>query len=263
MRGLARIVTLTSGDTLKLLVGQGGANAGWVSEREARPETATPKLSEIALSSGEIYANVAATQRVLDDPQFDIAQWIADESNIAFSEAEGAAFITGDGTGKPKGFLDYAKVANGSYAWGKLGFVASGNAGALTGDGLIDFYHGLKSGYRTGAAFIMSDATVAAVRKLKDGQGNYLWQPSVVVDVPPTLLGKPVVTDDNMPQIAGNAFPIAFGNWQRGYTILDRFGTRILRDPYTNKPYVMFYITKRVGGAVTNFEAIKLLKISA
>lgn len=265
MRQLARVITI-SGDTYKKLVNQGGAGAGWVGEEQARSETATPTLREIAINTKELYANPAATQTLLDDGRVDIATWLADEVSIEFAEQEGGAFVVGDGVLKPRGLLSYTNVANGSYAWGGLGFIASGAAAAFASsnptDALISLYYSLKSGYRNGASWLMSDAVMEAVRKFKDGQGNYIWaQPGVAGEVA-TILGKPVYNDDNMPALAANAFPVAFGNFQRGYTIVDRFGVRVLRDPYTNKPFVHFYTTKRVGGAVTNFEAIKLLKCS-
>jgi HK97 family phage major capsid protein len=263
IRGLSRVINISSGE-YKKLVNMGGAGSGWAGEEDARPETATPKLREIAIAAMELYANPASTQTALDDASFDVAAWLADEVSIAFAEAEGAAFVAGDGVKKPRGFLQYGTVANASYTWGKLGFIATGNAAGFASsnpaDNLVDLYYGLKAGYRTGAAFVTSDAVLGTIRKFKDGQGNYLFQAPTTEAGVPTLLGKPVVTDDNMPALGSNAFPVAFGNFKRGYLIVDRLGIRILRDPYTNKPYVMFYTTKRVGGGVVNFEALKLLK---
>lgn len=264
MRSLARVITL-SGNEYSVLVSQGGAASGWVGEEDSRPATANPTLSKITLNAGEIYANPAATQRMLDDGVIDIAAWLADEVAIQFAEQEGAAFISGDGIDKPKGFLKETTVANASYAWGKIGFTVTGGAASFASsnpaDAIIQLFYSLKQGYRNGASFLTSDATMGTVRQMKDGQGNYLWAPPTV-NGPDTILGKPVATDDNMPALAANAFPMAFGNWQRGYAIADRLGTRVLRDPFTNKPNVQFYTTKRVAGAVTNFEAIKLLKCS-
>lgn len=268
MRGLSRIVTVGS-DSYKMLVGQGGAASGWVAEKDARSETSTPVLAQLDLAFGEIYANPAASQRSLDDAAFNVESWLADEVGIAFSEAEGAAFISGDGVKKPRGFLAYPTVANASYAWGKLGFVVSGHASAFLAptttaspaDALVDLFYALKAQYRNGASFLTSDAVLGTVRKFKDGDGTWLWQPPTA-EAPATLLGKPIVTDDNMPAVGANKFPIAFGDFGRGYTIGDVVGVRVLRDPFTNKPFVHFYSTKRVGGGVSNFEAIKLLKIS-
>lgn len=269
MRSISRVMNISAA-TYKKLVNQGGAVGGWVGEREQREETATPKLSELEFPAMEIYANPAATQTVLDDARIDIAQWLADECSITFAEMEGPAFVDGDGVKKPRGFLSYDKVADASYAWGKLGYIASGVAASLTdsthngADALIDLVYALKAGYRQGARFIMNRKTQATIRKLKSKTEElYLWQPSIQVGQPATLLGYPITDDDNMPDIGADKFPVGFGDFQRGYLIVDRFGIRVLRDPFTNKPYVHFYTTKRVGGGVQNFEAIKLLKIAA
>lgn len=269
MRDLASVMTIGT-DTYKKLVNQGGASSGWVGEKEARPETDTPTLRELIFNAQELYANPATTQKTLDDARVDIAQWLADEVSIEFAEQEGLAFISGDGVNKPRGLLAYDTVANSSYAWGKLGFIVTGKADGFLAptasvnpaDALIDTYYGIKQQYRNGASWLMSDATMGTVRKFKDGDGNYIWQPPAGTAEVPTILGKPVRTDDNMDAVAANKFPVAFGNFTRGYLIVDRFGIRVLRDPYTNKPYVHFYTTKRVGGGVQNFEAIKLLKVS-
>jgi len=270
MRQIARVMSISAG-VYKKLVNQGGATGGWVGERESRPETNTPTLSELAFNAMEIYANPAATQTLLDDARVDIAAWLADEVSITFAEMEGAAFITGSGVNRPRGLLSYDTVANASYTWGKLGYVATGEAAdwATTSttvsraDALINLYYALKPGYRNGASWLMSDAVMAAVRKFKDPDGAFLWAPPTAAAEMSTVLGKPVYNDDNMQAVGANAYPIAFGNFQRGYLIVDRMGVRVLRDPFTNKPYVHFYTTKRVGGGVQNFEAIKLLKIAA
>lgn len=271
MRGASRVISI-GGNEYKKLVSMGGATSGWVGEEDARTETETPKLREIAINTGEIYANPFATQTLLDDALVDIAAWLADEVSIEFGEQEAVAFLLGNGKKKPRGLLTYDTVANASYgqgkasAWGKVGFVTTGKAGGFAdiapADALSDLYYALRSGYRNGASFLVSDATTGTMRKWKDGQGNYLWAPPTA-DMPATFLGKPVLTDDNMPAVEAGAFPIAFGNFQRAYTIIDRQGVRVLRDPYTNKPFVGFYTTKRVGGGVTNFEAVKLLKVAA
>lgn len=268
MRRLAKVVSVGGGG-YTVPFNMGGAGSGWVGEHDARPETATPKLSELSLSWGELYANPAATQRMLDDARFDIEAWLSDEIAIEFGEKEGGAFIGGNGVNKPRGLLAYEAVANADYVWGKLGYVPSGaaadfKAASATGspaDALVDLYHSLKSGYRNNAAWLMNDLTVAKIRKFKTADGAWLWQPPTS-EAPPTILGKPLYTDDNMPTVEADALAIAFADFRRAYTIGDRFGTRVLRDPYTNKPFVHFYATKRVGGAVTNFEAVKLLKIA-
>jgi HK97 family phage major capsid protein len=268
VRSLARVITIST-DTYKKLVGMGGATSGWVGEEQARPQTATPTLREIAINTGELYAMPAATQKSLDDARIDIAAWLGDEVSIEFAEQEGAAFVSGDGVNKPRGILSYPSVANSSYAWGKLGYTASGVAAALTDgthngtDALIDLYYSLKAGYRNGATWLMSDQVMGTVRKFKDGDGNYIWAPPANQAEMATILGKPVANDDNMDAVGAGKFPLAFGNFSRGYLIVDRAGIRILRDPYTSKPNVLFYTTKRVGGGVVNFEALKLLKVAA
>ena len=269
MRSIASVMSVSAA-SYKKLVNRGGAGAGWVGERQARPETATPTLAELSFPAMEIYANPAATQTLLDDARVDIAAWLAEEVSTAFAEAEGAAFISGDGVNQPRGLLSYDTVANASQSWGNIGYTASGVAAALTDsshngvDALIDLIYSIKQGYRQNARFLMNKSLQATVRKLKSKTEElYLWQPPVQAGQPATLLGYPITDDDNMPDIGAGAFPVAFGDFRRGYLIIDRFGVRVLRDPYTNKPYVHFYTTKRVGGGVQNFEAIKLLKIAA
>lgn len=265
MRQIARVISVGAGGYRKL-VNMGGATSGWTGEEDARGATATPTLRELSLPFGEIYAEPAVTQTMLDDARFDVAAWLADEISIEFSEEEGAAFITGNGKNKPRGILSYDTVANDSYAWGKVGFVVTGAAAAFAtsnpGDALIDLLFALKQGYRNGAAFLTSDAVMATIRKWKDGQGNYLWAPPSAPEQVGTILGKPIYTDDYMHTLGAGKFPVAVADWKKAYTIADRFGTRVLRDPYTNKPFVKFYTTKRVGGGITNYEAIKFLKCS-
>ena len=265
MRGLSRVMQIST-PTYKKLVNMGGAASGWVGEEESRPETATPSLRELLFNVHEIYAMPGATQTTLDDSRIDIAAWLADEVSTVFAEQEGAAFITGSGVKRPRGLLTYDTVANASYTWGKIGFTVTGAAAAFASsnpaDALIALFYSLREGYRNGASWLTSDAVMETIRKFKDGQGNYLWAPPSGPANVATILGKPVATDDNMPALGANTFPVAFGNFQRGYLITDRAGIRVLRDPYTAKPNVLFYTTKRVGGGVQNFEALKLLKCS-
>lgn len=265
LRGLSRVITISGKDYTKL-INMGGGGSGWVGEEASRSETSTPGLRQLAFTVGEIYAQPAATQTMLDDGVIDIEQWLADEVSFAFAEQEGAAFISGSGVNKPRGLMTYSTIANGSYSWGNVGYIASGGASDFAAtapaDALIDLYHALKQGYRPGATFLMSDATLAKVRKMKDGDGNYLWAPPTVAEQPSTIMGKPVATDDNMPSVGANTFPIAFGDFRRAYLVVDRQGIRVLRDPFTSKPNVLFYTTKRVGGGLQNFEAVKFLKIA-
>lgn len=256
-----------AGQSFRLPVSRNGFASGWAAETGARAQTDTADLSLVEFPAMELYAMPAATQSLLDDALVDVESWVAEEVQHAFAAQEGAAFVNGDGTNKPRGFLNYTKVAEGSWSWGNIGFVLSGAAGTFAAsnpaDALIDLAYAPKQTYRQNGRFVMNRATEAAVRKLKDGDGNYLWQPAASAGAPATLLGYPVSEAEDMPDIAANAFAIAFGDFKRGYLIADRAGVRILRDPYSAKPYVLFYTTKRVGGGVANFEAIKLLKFAA
>ncbi|WP_417770530.1 phage major capsid protein [Stappia sp.] len=244
-----------------------GPQSGWVAETAARPETGSPTLAELAFPTMELYAMPAATASLLDDAAVDVDAWIAEEVELAFAEQEGAAFVNGDGVNRPRGFLDYPSVAEASWSWGNLGHVATGVDGAFPasapGDVLIDLVYALKAGYRQNARFVMNRRTQGAVRKMKDGDGNYLWQPPASVGAPATLMSFPVTEAEDMPDIAIDAPAIAFGDFRRGYLVVDRAGVRILRDPYSAKPYVLFYTTKRVGGGMQDFDAIKLLAFSA
>ncbi|WHO40497.1 phage major capsid protein [Sphingobium sp. AP49] len=268
IRGIANVVrTGTAG--YRKLVTAGGIVSGWASETGARAETGTPSFNEIAPPSGELYANPAASQAMLDDAQFDVEGWLAGEIAREFAVAEGAAFVNGNGTNKPKGFLTYTTTneADSVRAFGALQYVASGAAGAFVGsnpqDKLIDLVQSLRAPYRQGASFVMNSATLAAIRKMKTSDGAFIWQPGLSGAQPATLLGYPVVEAEDMPDIAANSLSIAFGNFQAGYVIAERSDTSILRDPFSNKPFVHFYAVKRIGGAVANSEAIKLMKFSA
>lgn len=268
IRAVANVVRTGSAGYRKLVT-TGGVVSGWASEAGARAETATPTFQEIAPPSGELYANPSATQAMLDDALFDVEGWLAGEIAQEFARAEGAAFVNGDGTNKPKGFLKYTATGevDGVRAFGTLQYVASGQAGGFPAtspqDRLIDLVQALKAPYRQGAAFVMNSATLARIRKFKTSDGAFLWQPSLAVGQPATLLGYPVIEAEDMPDIAADSLSIAFGNFQHGYVIAERNETSILRDPFTNKPFVQFYAVKRIGGAVTNSEAIKLMKFAA
>lgn len=260
-------VRQVSGSVYKRPFATSGAVTGWAGETAARPQTATPVLEELQFPTMELYAMPAASSAILDDAIVNIDEWLAEEVRIAFAEQEGTAFVTGDGVNKPKGFITYPTVANASWSWGNLGFIATGLAGGFAathpGDKLLDLIYAAKAAYRANGTFVMNRSTQSAVRKLKDGQGNYLWQPSNSPGEAPTLLGYPIAECEDMPNIATDSLAIAFGDFQRGYLIVDRAGIRVLRDPYSAKPYVLFYTTKRVGGGVQDFDAIKLLKFSA
>jgi HK97 family phage major capsid protein len=265
MRRIARVKQITTSD-YKKLISAGGTASGWVGEEEARGETSTPILKQIAPTIGEIYANPAVTQTALDDVGFDVGEWLQQEISDEFADQEGSAFVVGNGVGKPMGILSYPTSANpdATRAWGTLQYIAGGAAATFGDpDKLVDLVHSLRAKYRQGACWLMNSKTIATIRKFKSGEGEYLWRDGLELGAPNSLLGYRVEEDENMPDIGAGAYPIAFGNFKRGYLIVDRKGIRILRDPLTNKPYVHFYTTKRVGGCCQNFQAIKLLKIAA
>ncbi|NWK98055.1 phage major capsid protein [Sphingobium lactosutens] len=267
IRSIANVVrTGTAG--YRKLVTSGGVVSGWASETGARAETGTPSFNEIVPPSGELFANPAASQAMLDDAQFDVEGWLASEIAREFAVAEGAAFVSGNGTNKPKGFLTYTTTseADSVRAFGSLQYLASGAAGAFAAnpqDKLVDLVQSLRAPYRQGACFVMNSATLAVIRKMKTSDGAFIWQPGLSAAQPATLLGYPVVEAEDMPDIAANSLSIAFGNFQMGYVIAERSDTSILRDPFSNKPFVHFYAVKRIGGGVANSEAIKLMKFAA
>lgn len=263
MRRLARIVKSTG--EYKKPLSKGGAGGGWVGEQDARAETDTPELTMFAPPMCEAYALPKVTQKLLDLSEFDVAGWLVEEISDVIINLEGAGFISGNGVKQPKGFLDYTTVADASWAYGKVGYIASGNASLLTNaDKLFSLQHSLKPVYRRNGTWVMNDRTLETIRTFKDGNGNYIWRPGLLDGAPDMLLGKPVEIDDSMPDIGTNSYPIAFGDWKRAYTIVDHTsGLRLLRDPFTQKGWVLFYLTKRVTGGISNFEAIKLLKVSA
>jgi len=266
MREIATVRTVGAG-VYRKPVSVAGVASGWVAETAARPETDPATLALLEFPSADLYANPAATQSLLDDALIDLDEWLAAEVEDAFAAQETTAFVSGDGVNKPKGFLAYPIVADASAVWGEIGYVASGAAGAFSATGptdrLIDLVYAPKAQYRPNGRFVMNRKTVSAVRKFKDADGNYIWQPAQRAGETASLLGYRVTEIETMPDIAANSAAIAFGDFQRGYLIVDRAGVRVLRDPYSAKPYVLFYTTKRVGGGVQNFDAIKVMKFSA
>ena len=268
VRSVANVVSVSTSD-YKQLVDTRGMASGWVGEAGARTATNTPTFYEAAALMGEIYANPQATQQSLDDLMFNVETWIAASIADEFAFREGAAFVSGDGTNKPKGFLNYttAATADSSRAWGTLEHVATGVsadfAASNKGDKLVELVYKLKAGHRANAVWMTNKAILAEIRAFKESTTNaYLWQPGLAAGQPSTLLGYNVVEAEDMPAKAANSLSIAFGDFRAGYTVVDRVGIRSLRDPYSNKPYVGFYVTKRVGGMVVNSEAIKVLKFS-
>jgi HK97 family phage major capsid protein len=266
MRAISTVRPI-GGNVYRKPIATAGAATGWVAETDARTQTNAPTLAAIDFPTMELYAMPAATQTLLDDSQVDLETWLAGEVQTVFAEQEGAAFISGNGTTQPKGFLSETVVADASWAWSKLGYIASGAAGAFATsnptDALVSLAYAPKQGYRANGSWVMNRNTESVIRKFKDSTGNYIWQPGTAAGQPPTLLGYPVAEAEDMPDIAANSYSIAFGDFARGYLVVDRVGVNVLRDPYSAKPYVLFYTTKRVGGGVQNFEAIKLMKFAA
>lgn len=218
-----------------------------------------------AFGLGEIYANAAASQQLLDDSEIDIEAWLTGEIETEFSRQEGIAFLAGDGANKPYGLLTYVTgAANaGRHPWGDIKTVNSGAAAGFTTDAVVSTVYALPAMYEPNAKFFLNRSSLGAVRKLKDGMGNYIWQPTYVAGQPSTLVGRPVVDVPDMPNVAANNVAMLFGDMRETYLVIDRVGVRVLRDPYTNKPYICFYVTKRVGGGVQNPDAMKAVVISA
>jgi len=266
IRSIASIRQTSSGN-LRKPVSLGGASSGWVAETAARPETTSPTLDLIEFPMAELYAMPATTQALLDDAVVNVDQWLAEEVRDVLAAQETTAFVNGDGLSRPKGFLSYTNVADDLHTWGDIGYVATGTAGAFDAgnpmDAILDLIYAPKSAYRPNARFVMNRRTVSAVRKFKDADGNYIWQPGSGAGQPSSLLGYSITEVEDMPDIAADSYSMAFGDFRRGYLIVDKAGINVVRDPYSAKPYVLFYTTKRVGGGVQDFNAIKLLKFAA
>ena len=269
MRQLASVITIGT-DALEGFNDLDEASSGWVGETQERPETGTPELGKWTIPVHEIYAQPSATQKLLDDSMFNIEKWLSDKVSEKFTREENTGFVVGNGVLKPRGILAYptAATADATRPWGTVEHVNTGASGAFAsgvaaGDNLISLVFTLKSAYRQNANFLMARTTVAAVRKLKDGEGRYLWQPNFEARQGGLLLGYPIVEAEDMPAMASNSLSIAFGDLREAYTIVDRTGIRVLRDPFTTKGRVKFYTTKRVGGGMVNFEALKLLRFGS
>lgn len=264
MRQICRVLRPETTEYIKL-VNTGRPSSGWVGETWARPETDPPTLSKLKPIWGGLYANPAASQDLIEDSAFDIAEWFRGEVTREFSDQEGEAFITGDGINKPRGLLTFPMVttADATRTFGEIQYIAGGHASLLNSpDKLIDLIYALKSKYRQNASWLLNSLTLATVRKFKDGDGNYIWRPGLEAGQPSLFLGYPVYESDFMPDVAAGAYPVAFGDFQQAYWIFDR-PTAVLRDPFTNKPYVHFYTATRVGSMLANSEAVKVLKIAA
>jgi HK97 family phage major capsid protein len=259
MRNIATVQTVSS-DALEIPDDLNEADAGWTTERGVRSESNTPTIGTRRFPVHELYAMPKATQSLLDDARIDVESWLSAKVADKLSRLENTAFINGDGVGKPRGILTYPA---GSTNPGQIQQVNSGSASALTADGLRTVAYALKSPYLKNARWVMSRATVEAISKLKDSNGQYLWQPSLEAGELQTLLGYPIERMEDMPIVAANSLSLGFGDFRQAYTIVDRMGVRVLRDPFSAKPFVLFYTTKRTGGDVTNFEALVIQKTAA
>lgn len=265
IRTIANVVSVEA-SAFDVLVDHTDIGSGWATETGAQAETGTPQVDRISIPLHELSALPKASQRLLDDSAFDVEGWLAQRIADKFSRAEAQAFIAGDGHDKPTGFLSYPKVDNDIWAWGSLGYVPTGSAGDFSGsdpaDAIVDLVYSLGARYRANGTFVMNSKTAGAVRKMKDADGRFLWSDSLAAGEPARLMGYPVLIAEDMPDIGAGAFAIAFGDFRAGYTVAERPDLRILRDPFSAKPHVLFYATKRIGGDVSDFAAIKLLKFA-
>jgi len=264
MRAYASVQVISS-DALEGLFDLNEASSGWVGETDSRAETNTPQLGKWRIPAHELYAKPKATQKLLDDASINMEAWLASKVAEKFARDEANAFVVGNGVNKPRGFLTYS---SGTTLPGTIERFDTGVNGAFAaapngGDVLINALYGLKQQYRANATWFMNRATLKLTRKLKDSDGAYLWSPGIAAGQPASLLGYPVASFEDMPDPATDSLSIAVGDMREAYQIVDRIGIRTLRDPYSAKPYVEFYTTKRVGGDVVNFEAIKLIEFTA
>ncbi len=269
MRGLANVREISS-SALEMLIDKESADVGWVSEKDERRETNTPELAKVRIPVHEMYARPRATQKLLDDASLNVEEWLSQKIAQKMATMENTAFILGDGNNKPKGILAYETAGQAQWEWGKLEEVKTGVDGKFTegkaSENLLSLFHALKPPYLPGASWLMSRSTQGSLRMLKDPENHqYLWQPPLAGLLTPTLLGYPIIVCDDIPNLtaATASKSIIFGNFKEGYQIVDRTGIRVLRDPYSAKPYVEFYTTRRVGGDVLNFEALKILNFAA
>ncbi len=269
---LARKIPMTKGGAFEEPVDRDSAEAQWVGETQARPDTGTPQLKDFRVELNEIYAMPKATQKLLDIASINVLGWLQEKVGDAFATKEGTAFHSGDGVAKPRGILSYptAATADATRAWGTFQHIATGASGAFPtssttvnpADVLVDVTMSLKAQYRGGAAWLMNRLTAGAVRKLKDAEGRHVWVDSLQQGQPAMLLGFPVELDEEMPDIAANSLSIAFGNIEKAYTIIEQPGTKFLTDPYTDKPNVKLFAYRRVGAGANNTEALKFLKFA-
>lgn len=265
MRQIANVKEIGSNE-LKIPVNKKGATAAWISELATRTRTLTSDVEQVSFKPHEIYALPLVTLSMLEDAEFDVEQWLTEDVTEAMVNAENTAFVNGDGNGKPRGFLNQTIVANASWAWGKLGYIATGVSGDFAGSGagadaLIDLIYAFKAALRRNLDWTMNKATLGKVRKLKDGQGNYIFKDAITDSGLVTMvLGYPVTEMEDMPAIAANSYSIGLGNFDKGYLITDRIGLQVKRDDVTQPGFVVFHFRRRTGGDVRDYQAIKLLK---
>ena len=265
LRSIANVVQVEA-TSFDVIVDRSEVGSGWATETAATTETATPIIERISIKLHELAAMPKASQRLLDDSAFDVEGWLAEKIATRFIRAEAAAFINGDGVDKPKGILLPTKVPDATWTWGNIGYVPTGAAADFSAtdpaDCIINLVYALGADYRANGTFLMNSKTVGAVRKMKDADGRFLWSDGLAAGEPSRLMGYPVVVSEDMPDIAANAYAVAFGDFRAAYTIAERPDLRILRDPFSAKPNVLFYANKRVGGDITDYAAIKLLRIA-
>ncbi|WP_312795557.1 phage major capsid protein [Tianweitania sp.] len=263
IRANAKVQSITGPAFSKLFTDR-AVGSGWVGETATRPATSTPQFGPLPFSIGEIYAFPQITQTLLDDAAINLEDWLAGEVDGEFGRQENIAFLAGDGVNKPHGILTYVEGgANAArHPWGAIKVVSTGSAGKLTADSFVDLFYSVPTGLRTGAKLFTNRLSQGAMRKLKDGQGNYLWQPTMAAGQPATLAGESIVEVPDMPDVAAGNIAALYGNMEETYLVIDRVGIRVLRDALTNKPYVGFYTTKRVGGGVQNPEPMRALKVA-
>jgi len=260
IRAVASVVNVEA-TSYDVLIDHTDIGAGWATETDPSGETGTPSIDRITIPLHELSALPKASQRLLDDSAFDIEGWLAGRIADKFARAEAAAFLSGDGVDKPTGILSHPTVDNDVWSWGSLGYVATGVDGDIgNGDAIIDLVYALGAQYRAGASFVMNSKTAGVIRKLKDADGRFLWSDGLAAGEPARLMGYPVLVAEDMPDVASGSYSVAFGDFAAGYTIAERPDLRVLRDPFSAKPHVLFYATKRIGGDVSDFAAIKLLK---
>jgi HK97 family phage major capsid protein len=269
VRQLAAARTLETGDTFDLPVATGEEEAAWIGETAARPATASAPLALSSIPLAEMYAAPKITQKLLDCSPLDLGNWLEGRIARRLARLEGAAFVAGDGVAKPRGILSYTTAATGdsTRSWGTIEHVPTGADGVFAStdpaDCLVGLVFALKAEYLANARWLMARSTAAVVAKLNDAEDRYLWQPSLAAGQPPTLLGHPVVFAEDMPAIGSNSLSVAFGDFSQAYQVVDGARMRLLRDPFTARPFVIFYCYSRVGGAVVDFDAVKLLKFAA